>query len=132
MAKKQLSRTKSRTQKLGVKPGQRAGILGFQDPDFVVELVEAGAEVVETKTPGLFDHLFVYMDCEEHTFAFNLLRSRLKPNGAIWAIWPKGEKEFNGNHVRERGLDVGLVDVKVVSYSETYSSLKFVIRLKDR
>lgn len=132
MAKKETASTKPRTQKLGVKPGHRVGLLGFEDPDFVVELIEAGAEVVETKSPGLFDHLFVYMDCEEHTFAFNLLRSRLKPNGAIWALWPKGMKEFNGNHVRERGLEAGVVDVKVVSFSDTLSSLKFVIRLKDR
>ena len=132
MAKKETGSSKPRIEKLGVKPGHRVGILGFEDPDFVVELVEAGTEVVETKTPGLFDHLFVYMDSEEHTFAFGLLRSRLRSNGAIWALWPKGRKEFNGNHVRERGLASGIVDVKVVSFSDTLSALKFVIRLEDR
>ena len=34
--------------------------------------------------------------------------------------------------VRQIGLDVGLVDVKVCAVNEVWSGLKFVIRVKDR
>jgi hypothetical protein len=34
--------------------------------------------------------------------------------------------------VREIGLECGLVDVKVCAIDETWSGLKFVVRLKDR
>ncbi|HKP97427.1 MAG TPA: DUF3052 domain-containing protein, partial [Fibrobacteria bacterium] len=36
------------------------------------------------------------------------------------------------NRVREIGLAVGLVDVKVCAVDETWSGLKFVYRLRDR
>jgi hypothetical protein len=34
--------------------------------------------------------------------------------------------------VQRIGLDAGLVDVKICAIDETWSGLKFVIRLKDR
>jgi len=34
--------------------------------------------------------------------------------------------------VQRIGLDSGLVDVKICAINETWSGLKFVIRLKDR
>jgi len=39
---------------------------------------------------------------------------------------------LNENVVREIGLAVGLVDVKICAVDETWSGLKFVYRLKDR
>ena len=64
------------------------------------------------------------------------LRERIVPNGMIWISWPKRssgiQTELNGNLVRELGLKAGLVDVKVASIDETWSALKFVIRVRDR
>jgi hypothetical protein len=40
--------------------------------------------------------------------------------------------DINENIVREIGLDVGLVDVKVAAVDEVWSGLKFVHRVKDR
>ena len=51
----------------------------------------------------------------------------IEPAGAVWAVWPKGRKDLNENHVREAALDAGLVDVKVVRFSATHSGLKLVI-----
>jgi hypothetical protein len=47
--------------------------------------------------------------------------------GALWAVWAKGRKELNENHVREAALDAGLVDVKVARFSATHSALKLVV-----
>jgi hypothetical protein len=40
--------------------------------------------------------------------------------------------DINENIVREIGLDVGLVDVKVAAVDEVWSGLKFVHRVNDR
>ena len=41
-------------------------------------------------------------------------------------MWPKGRKEFREDDVRAAGPSVGLVDVKVVAFSETLSGLKMM------
>ena len=47
-------------------------------------------------------------------------------------IWPKGRKEFREDDVRAAGPDAGLVDVKVVAFSETLSGLKMMIPVAQR
>ena len=60
----------------------------------------------------------------------------LKKNGMMWISWPKKSSKIKTdlyeNVIREFGLKEGLVDVKVCAVDETWSGLKFVIRLKDR
>lgn len=64
------------------------------------------------------------------------LRNEIRENGMIWVSWPKKasgvETGLNGNIVRGIGLQNGLVDVKVCAVDETWSALKFVIRLENR
>jgi hypothetical protein len=59
--------------------------------------------------------------------------ARLEPAGAIWLIRAKGK----GAAISEResmaaGKQAGLVDVKVVSYSDTHSAEKYVIPVARR
>ena len=61
-----------------------------------------------------------------------VLRETIKPGGGIWVVWPKGRKEFREDDVRAAGPSVGLVDVKVVAFSETLSGLKMMIPVKLR
>jgi hypothetical protein len=60
----------------------------------------------------------------------------LAPAGGLWAAWPKKSSgvatDLDENVVREIGLAAGLVDNKVCAIDETWSGLRFVIRLKDR
>ena len=60
------------------------------------------------------------------------LKRSIKPNGALWVLWPKGRRELTGNDVRRAALAHGLVDVKVVAFSATHSGLKLVIPLARR
>lgn len=52
----------------------------------------------------------------------------------IWISWPKGSSkvptDLNENIVREIGLELGIVDVKVCAVSEIWSGLKFYKRKK--
>jgi len=67
---------------------------------------------------------------------FSSLSSALVSDGMLWVGWPKKASgratDLNENIVREIGLERGLVDVKVCAIDETWSGLKFVIRVKNR
>ena len=60
------------------------------------------------------------------------LREAIQPAGGIWVVWPKGGKVFREDDVRAAGPDAGLVDVKVVSFSDSLSGLKMVIPVAQR
>ena len=62
--------------------------------------------------------------------------SRLAIDGGLWVAWPKeasGRRtDLSGNEVRTFGLSTGLVDNKVCAIDDTWSGLRFVVRLRDR
>jgi hypothetical protein len=60
------------------------------------------------------------------------VKTLMKPNGAVWVIRPKGRPEISEGAVRAAGRAAGLVDVKVVSFSDTHTAEKFVIPLSKR
>ena len=123
---------RSRLDKLGVKPGSRVGVLGISDPTFIGELKEREAVVSVGRAPKGADLLFVGMTKVTDLPKLEKLRTAIKKNGAIWVIWPKGVKAFREDDVRAYGPQVGLVDVKVMSFSEVLSGLKMVIPLALR
>ena len=122
---------RSRTDKLGVKPGFRVSVLGVDDPDFLAELKERGADV-STRTRAGSDIIFVAMTSKADLPRLESLRRTIKPAGAVWVIWPKGRKEFREDDVRAYGPRAELVDVKVMAFSETLSGLKMVVPLAKR
>lgn len=120
---KAIRNPKSRLDKLGLKPGQSYQAWGEFDELFANELVERAGESAEAP----LDIVFVRMDAEEDLDRLLEARQAIKPNGMIWAIWPKGRKELREGHIRDFALAHGLVDVKVASFSATLSALKLVI-----
>ncbi|MCA1840471.1 MAG: hypothetical protein ABR507_12660 [Actinomycetota bacterium] len=60
------------------------------------------------------------------------IRQTMARDASVWVIRPRGSKAITESSVMAAGLSAGLVDVKVVRFSETHSALKFVIRLRDR
>ena len=82
---------------------------------------------------------FVHAFCTTQ-LDLNVFRDELKPliheKGMIWISWPKKtsslSSEISRDQIREFGLSIGLVDVKVASINEDWSGVKFVYRLKDR
>ena len=54
----------------------------------------------------------------------------MRKDGALWVVRPKGAKtEVTEGATQQAGLEAGLVDVKVVSFSDTHTAEKFVFRL---
>jgi hypothetical protein len=119
-------------EKLGVAPGQRALVVGSTDDGFVAQLEARGANVTTSMPRDRVDVVFLGATSVTALDRLARLRDRIVPAGAIWVVWPKGRPELKEDHVRAAALAVGLVDVKVVKFSETHSALKLVIPLKSR
>lgn len=123
--------------KLGLVPGLVL-LLDGAPPDLRLETT--GLHVVR-RLPGSIDVTLTF-----HTTRASLesrlpvLFARTRPAGMVWICWPKkaarralsipGDLDEAG--VRETGLRLGFVDVKVAAVDGTWSALKFVRRLADR
>lgn len=123
---------RSRLEKLGVKRGARIAVVGLDDAAFVAELRERTSQVTTGRLPTAADLVFIYMDRTADLARLKRARAAIRPDGAVWVVWPKGRKAFREDDVRAFGPNVGLVDVKVVAFTETLSGLKLVIPLRDR
>jgi hypothetical protein len=110
--------------KLGVKDGTTIAVLEVDDEAFAAELSGRAVKVVPK---GPADVVVWSIDVAADLARIPSLIGWIEPAGALWAVWPKGRKELNENHVREAALDAGLVDVKVARFSATHSALKLVV-----
>jgi hypothetical protein len=124
--------------KLGIKPGN--SVLFVNEPDHYLELLGTLPDDVTIVKDGSikaidFIHLFAKDEKTLHN-AFPPLKSKLDKNGMIWISWIKKssklETDINENDVRDLGLQIGLVDIKICAVDEDWSGLKFVYRKEDR
>src|SRR5262245_23653912 len=113
--------------KLGIKPESSVAVVGLDEPDFLQQLRARTRRVAIGKAAKGTDTVLVAMEAIRDLKRLATLRKAIEPDGAIWVIWPKGVKAFREDDVRAAGPSMGLVDVKVVSFSETLSGLKMVI-----
>ena len=123
---------RGRLDKLGIKPQMRVAVVGLDDAEFLAELRERTSDVKVGRPAKDTDAILVALAKSADLPKLKTLRASLKKNGMIWAVWTKGRKEFREDDVRAYGPVAGLVDVKVMSFSDTLSGLKLVIPLKDR
>src|SRR4051812_13644918 len=122
----------SRLQKIGVKPEWRASAIGVADTAFLAELEGAVAQLSIGRTVKDCDAVFFGVAREAELVRLGILKAALKPNGALWIIRPKGRAEISERATMAAGKAAGLVDVKVVGFSETHTAEKFVIPLSAR
>ncbi len=121
--------TKPLLDKLGVKPDMRVAVLGVDDATFLSELSE---RATYSDDPQNADIVFLAASEPEHMAPLFALKEQIVRNGAVWVVYRKGQKVFNENDVIRLGLESGMVDVKIVRFSDTHSATKFVIRKADR
>jgi hypothetical protein len=121
----------SRLDKLGVKAGLTVVAIDVRDDRFLTEMVQRSATVL---TAGNGEADLVFFGAENRTALGRLAEftSLIKSNGAFWVIRPKGTTVITESDVMAAGKKAGLVDVKVVSFSETHTAEKFVIPVAQR
>jgi hypothetical protein len=113
--------------KLGVKDGASAAVIGVREASFLQQLGSKAGAVTETLTPG---NDFVFYEADEIGDLMRLeeLKQGIKVNGAIWVVSPKGkDARIRDVDVIAAAREAGLVDTKVVSFSDTHTALKLVI-----
>jgi len=123
---------KSLIDKLGVKPEHRISVLGVRGEEFRRDLQSRTGNVSDGKVAPDSDIIFLGADVPADLDRMGALRESLRPNGAIWVIYPKGQKHITEAGVFAAGKQAGLVDVKVASFSPTHTALKFVIPVDRR
>jgi hypothetical protein len=118
--------------KLGVKPGAKVAVLGIHDAAFLRQLKERTGDV-STRLRKDLDLIFFAADSVAELARLASLKIALKPDGAIWVVSLKGKA------ARIKDVDViaaaqaaGLVDNKVVGFSDTHTSLRLVIPVDKR
>ena len=122
--------------------------LGIKD-GFRVALLDAPADVKAELADSLAKCRLLKLVSRDLDFVFLFAKSRiglerdlpataqaLAPAGMLWIAWPKKSSgvvtDLDENVVRDTGLGVGLVDIKVCAVTDVWSGLKFVIPLKNR
>jgi hypothetical protein len=124
-------------QKIGIKPGHRV-VVRNHPASFLKDLGKLPDGAQSSDRLSGKANVVVYFSDKRAALEkdFSRLSDALVPDGMLWIGWPKKASgrptDLTENVVREIGLERGLVDVKVCAIDETWSGLKFVIRLKDR
>jgi len=124
--------TRSRVEKLGIKKDADVLLLGIEDDAvFMKELRGAGAKI-RTSGAAQADFVFALFRRREDLRRLPPLVPRMKAAGVLWTLRPKGSKDLTEAEMMRAGQDAGLVDVKVVSFSETLTAEKFVVPVANR
>ncbi|HVN09673.1 MAG TPA: hypothetical protein VMV61_11900 [Patescibacteria group bacterium] len=118
--------------KLGVEEASAVCLVGEASPKFRAELEGRRCAIAEGIPERGAALIFFGVENREALARVKSLGGRLAPAGALWIVYPKGQKHITENHVISGGRDAGLKDVKVVGFSATHTALKFVIPLSKR
>ncbi len=118
---------KSVIDKLGVKEGQVVALVDIEDADFRARIADRGVTVRDHEPGPGCDLIFLGVETIESLRKLPTLIASLGTGGAIWAIRRKGHTRVTERAVMTTGRAAGLVDTKVVRFSETHTAEKFVL-----
>ena len=114
--------------KLGVAPGARVAVLGVVDPDFRAALSDRTPDITDGPPRPDTDLIFLAADSLAELAPIEELQRRLKSAGAIWVVSRKGRAAtLRDIEVMAMARGAGLVDNKVVAFSDTHTALRLVI-----
>ena len=127
-----ITNPKSLMEKLGVKPGLEVAIVGRFETSFRTEIMNAlGVKPGVKPIPGL-DLVFFLIAHENDPAQLADLIPAIEPDGAIWAVYPRGRTGISEDTIRSAARGAGLVDVKIVRVSDVYGAVRLVIRKAAR
>ena len=128
--------------KLGIKETHVVFLDGLPDG---LDLGDLGSASVVRRLPRTADvTLTFHTDRATLVSRLHAVLERTTTDGMVWVCWPKKSaqrsarnpegpvSDLDENVVRDLGLELGFVDVKVAAVDEVWSGLKFVRRLADR
>ena len=123
---------RSRLDKLGIKPGMSVALVDLEDKAFRRELATRTDVVAEGRPRKDTEMILFAVDGPAPLKRLTALQRSLKRDGAIWVVWPKGQAHIKEDMIRAAAIAQGLVDIKVMAFSETLSGLRLVIPVAKR
>lgn len=114
--------------KLGIKPGARVAIIDVPDLELRRILRERMADFSDGDPRPGTDLIFLAADSIGDLGRLPELRAKLASDGAIWVVSRKGKAAtLRDVEVIDAAIANRLIDNKVVSFSDTHTSLRLVI-----
>lgn len=117
--------------KLGVHPGSRVSVLGALGEAFLGELRARGSDVSNRRRKGS-DLIFLRAETTADVPQLGEMEPFMRRDGAVWVVFPKGRTDLREVDVIRAGVEAGLVDNKVVRFSDSLTALRFVIPVTRR
>jgi hypothetical protein len=118
--------------KLGVKPGQKVAVLGVESAEFLMDLAARVPEYSRGERISGADLIFFSVESLGDLSQMKSLGKLIQKSGAIWVVYPKGQKHIREIDIINAGKSAALTDNKVCSFSPTHTALRFVIPLARR
>ena len=116
-----------------MKPGAKVAVVGVDDDSFMKLLRSRTSDIVRGKPRSRCDIVFLGANEIQDLEKLKEIKTWIEPNGAVWVVRPKGGRgPLRDTDLIDAGLDAGLVDNKIASFSDTHGAMRFVFRLRDR
>jgi len=111
----------------------RVAVLDVDDPDIRPRIAERTTELTEGWPEPDTDIVLFGADTLEALGALESLATRIRSTGAIWIVSRKGKaRTIRDVDVIDASISAGLIDNKVVSFSDTHTALRAVIPVAKR
>jgi hypothetical protein len=125
--REKIANPKTLLQKLGVRSGETVSLIGEFPADFLLSLKKQHTEISEGKALKGARWYFLAAESRQNLQRVNSIANTLAGAAALWIVYPKGQTSITESDVRSAGLQAGLTDIKVASFSSTHTALKFVL-----
>ena len=118
--------------KLGIKGGHLISVLGVESAEFLLELATRVPQYSRGRLTKDADMIFFSAEATKDLIRLGSLAKTIQPNGAIWVVYPKGQKHIREIDVITAAKSAGLVDNKVCSFSPSHTALRLCIPVANR
>lgn len=118
--------------KLGIKAGQRISVLGVESAEFLTELTTRVPDYSRGKLAKDADQIFFSAESKQDLASLQSMANSIQRSGAVWVVYPKGQKHIREIDVIAAAKSAGLIDNKVCSFSTTHTALRLCIPIAKR
>jgi hypothetical protein len=106
--------------------------MGVESAEFLVELATRVPDYSGGKLVKDADLIFFSAEARKDLERLEFLAKAIQSKGAIWVVYPKGQKHIREIDVITAAKSAGLVDNKVCSFSTTHTALRLCIPIAKR
>jgi hypothetical protein len=119
-------------EKMGAHSGLSIAVVNLSARAFTAELEKVAPDAHHGEPARPVDLLFLGIRGRDELGRIAGVVDRVKPDGGLWVVYPKGRRDLRETDVLMAGRDAGMKDVKVARVSTDLTASKFVWPLDAR